>query len=573
MNEFLQKKLSDYLLEDPEKKNKDELIALKGKKEKHAELEDRLSSFLKFGTAGLRAKMEAGYKRMNLVSVYRLAYALSLEVKAQNHRTALVVVGYDARHNSYKFACEVVSVLDRCNIPSLMFSECVPTPLCAFATRNLNATFGVMITASHNPGSDNGIKLYDSKSRQLYGESLKRIENNMITAPMRNDFLNSHEKVPTLSKSIDQSVIDEYFRKIKSSRFFDEDDLDKSLAIVYTAFHGVGKKYFLRALNESGFYQIEIVKKQSEPDGDFPTLDFPNPEEKNALDLAYVKADESKISWVFANDPDADRLQVACRDDDGKFKKLSGNEMGCLLGYFSLDKGIKEGVNPLVASSIVSSRMLKNIAKSLGAFYVDGLTGFSNIAHAAIEQEKKTNAKFVFAYEEAIGFLVGKIVLDKDGINAAVHFMEIAAYLSKEKISVWNFLNQLYLQFGLHLNVQWSKRFKGIHAHDEMNRVMKKLRLLSENEIIPYHGNCWVKHDLSQPQNKGPYEKVIADIIIFEITNLGRLIIRPSGTEPKIKFYLELMNFDVNKIELEDQKLSLQSELSNYQKIIEQIVG
>jgi phosphomannomutase len=571
-DESLTKKVIRYLKEEPDEALRSEIIALQNNPLVQDELRDRMNNYLCFGTAGLRGQMQAGYNRMNIVSVYRFAFALASQL--ENNPNKRVVVGYDARINSILFAEEVVAILSRFSLTPYLFGRSVPTPLCAFATKYLSASFGVMITASHNPGFDNGIKVFAMTSAQLHGDILKRIEKAMDDAPIRTEFLSKHGAPEKEFLPIGDEVIDAYFSQIRATSLCEKAELDAQVAIVYTPLHGVGRDYFLRALNEEGFSNIHVLEEQGEPDGHFPTVSFPNPEEENTLDLAHQKAKDIGCTWVFANDPDADRVQVSCLDDKGGFKKLTGNEMGSILGYFVIEKALKKGLKPLVVSSIVSSRMLSAIASQLGANYVDALTGFSNIANAALQAEKEFGSTFVFGYEEAIGFLVGKIVLDKDGINSAARFMEIAAYLKKQHLSVWDFLDQLYIRFGVFSSCQWSQRFAGLQSAVDMAIVMEKIRLISEQGIASLLGGTeWRKYDLIIPSDAGPYRGIRANVIIFEIKNRCRLIVRPSGTEPKIKFYLELVDRAGDVSSLKAKKASLSNELYDYRKKIENILA
>ncbi len=565
-NKSLAKKIEDYLKEEPNEALRSEIAALIKMPEKINELDERMGITLCFGTAGLRGKMEAGYNRMNSVTVYRFAHALASEILKRNNNKK-VVIGFDARNNSQIFAQEMADILERFSIQCFIADRQIPTPLCAFATKYLDADFGVMITASHNPGFDNGVKVFSKNSAQLEGAILRDIEKGMIEAPLRDDFFSTNLVVKE-SLTIPKQAFDNYFAAMHTTQFFSSDEKDLDVAIVYTPLHGVGKDFFLRALREENFSTIEIVEEQSEPDGAFPTLSFPNPEEEHTLDLAHKKAELLGLTWVFANDPDADRLQVSCRTEEGNFRKLSGNEMGTLLGFFAIEKAKKDGIVPIVGSSIVSSRMLSVMAKDLAAIYVDALTGFSNIAQAALSAEAKTNGQLVFAYEEAIGFLVGKIVLDKDGISAAARFMEIAAYLRKQNLTVWEFLDRLYLRFGLFANYQWSIRFDGIAAQQRMLSVMEKIRTLSMHDVLPgYDHASWDIYDLNSP-HQGPYEALKANVIIFEIKEKARFIVRPSGTEPKIKFYLELID-DVDESTLKNKKEFLNGALLDFRSKIE----
>ena len=533
-SELLKQRCLNYLAEEPDKALRLELKALKP----GPELDDRMMHNLRFGTAGLRAQMQAGYNRMNLVTVYKLAYALGHEIASSSR----VVVAFDGRQNSELFAREVAQVLGMLNFEFYMFSESIPTPLCAFATKYLAATIGVMITASHNPAHDNGIKLFNTKGAQAHGLILDKIEQAMIKAPLRPDFY-SHSKKQSTSVIIGEKIFQAYNKAIKTTQLFRPEELDKSVAILYTALHGVGQKFFMRAAKEEGFENISFVKEQALPDGAFPTLCFPNPEEEHTLDMAHAEAMSQKVGWVFANDPDADRLQVSSLNPQGVLTKLSGNEMGSVLGFFAIKKALERGEKPLVASSIVSSRMLKAIAEKLGAYYVDSLTGFSNIADAALKVQENTDYKLVFAYEEALGFLVGSVVLDKDGINAGARFLEIAAWLKQEKMSSWDLLDHLAIQFGLFTSAQWSMRFEGAQPANLMSDFMLRVGALDlkflANELKIKNIN---KFDLLSSQSRASYVGIHANVVIFEDKNYFRLIIRPSGTEPKIKFYIETVD-------------------------------
>lgn len=563
----LVKRIENYLREEPDIELQSEIIALINDPQKAEELADRIGANFLFGTAGLRGKMQAGYSRMNIVTVYRFAHALGTLI-TQSKNDAVVVVGFDARNKSTIFAEEVADILGRFSIKCYIARYGIPTPLCAFATKNLKADYGVMITASHNPSFDNGIKVFAHNGAQLHGSILKDIEEAMINAPLRSDFLSEYPSRNSCLP-IAEEVFDNYFSAIHKNQFFAKEDKDFSVKIVYTPLHGVGNNFFERALNEEEFYNIATVEEQRAPDGNFPTVLFPNPEEEHTLDLAHQKAEALQYDWVFANDPDADRLQVSCRTKNGDFQKLSGNEMGVLLGFFAIEKAKKEGIEPIVASSIVSSRMLSEMAEQLSAYYVDAITGFSNIAHAALISEAATKGTLVFAYEEAIGFLVGKTVLDKDGISTAARFMEIAAFLKKKNISVWEFLDQLYVRFGLFANYQWSLRFDGIDAKDQMSSIMQKFRHLSAKNLFSYRNqNDWEMYDLNS-ERRGPYDNLKANVIIFEIKKNARFIIRPSGTEPKIKFYLELIYQVEDPSMLQRKKEFLDSTLLDFRSKIE----
>ncbi|HXW60454.1 MAG TPA: hypothetical protein VEK06_02845, partial [Myxococcota bacterium] len=313
LDDELQRLCAQYLQEEPDAVLRFEIEQLKqGSGEAITELENRMRQSLKFGTAGLRGRMQAGYNRMNVTSVYRFAYALGSVLQEEDKTKRSVVIGFDARFNGQSFANEVKIVLQNMGILVFYVESPIPTPLLAFATKFARAHIGVMITASHNPGYDNGIKLFNSVGAQVFGPLLERIEQEMPHAPMRSLFYDSPKNSEIIAcKALGVELEDAYFSAIKHNAFFDVYELDRNVEIAYTALHGVGQKFFLRALQEEGFLHVNTVKVQAKPDGAFPTLTFPNPEEDHVLDRVYDLATERRCDFVFANDPDADRIQVA----------------------------------------------------------------------------------------------------------------------------------------------------------------------------------------------------------------------------------------------------------------------
>ncbi len=552
MNDHLLKRSRNYLNEEPEESFRQQIESLMSlnNEESIKELTERLAKNCQFGTAGLRARMEAGYNRMNLVSIFRFSHALATELLSQNENR--VVVGFDGRNNSQKFALEAAQVLAKMGIETFLFNDSVPTPITAYATKYLKAHAGVMITASHNPAYDNGVKLFGINSAQFNGQKLKRIEQNMDLAPLRSEFIFDSTKI----NEVPSAVFESYLKEIKETRLFKDEPIHRLIPFVYTPLHGVGKDIFLKATKEEGFENITVVLEQACPNGDFPTVLYPNPEEENTLDKAHGLALERKIPLVFAHDPDADRLQVSYPLNQ-KMTKLSGNEMGAILGYFAM---LRANEKSLVASSIVSSRMLNTMASHMGVAYVDGLTGFSNIIEKALSSEAQTKAKFIFGYEEAIGFLMGQVILDKDGINAGLRFLEIAGYLSQEKKDVWQFLDELYLKFGVFVSSQWSIRFDGLGAMEKMSEAMLSYRAQKDKISSIFQSSECKFYDLLLKQENNCYAGLLANVLIFETCDL-RLIIRPSGTEPKIKIYLEAMDKVADTVLLAQKKAELEQKL------------
>lgn len=565
----IEERIARYLLEEPSEalRSEIEFLVESGTNESAIDLRNRMLP-LTFGTAGLRGRMEAGFNRMNLVTVFRFSYALA-ECFSEKLSSEGIVVGYDGRLNSREFALEVVNVLESFGAKVYLATDAMPTPLIAYATKFYDAAAGVIITASHNPYADNGIKLFQKTSAQAHGKILLDIEQRMERAPKRNEFVKEASSSGRRCL-MGEELISHYLKELDASAFFEADGLEKNLSVVYTPLHGVGGRIFTRALNDAGFHNIHPVAEQFDPDGNFPTVFFPNPEEDNALDCAHAYAREKNIFWVFANDPDADRLQVSCRTENGDLLKLTGNEMGAIFGYFALKNASKKGIRPMLASSLVSSRFLRAMCKKLDAQYIDALTGFSNIVNAAQLAESKIGARLVFAYEEAIGFLIDQIVLDKDGIHAGLRFMEIAAHLEKSRMTIWQLLDELYIEFGLFVADQWSLRFAGSSAREDMSAVMEKVRRIAEQEMSQIFMSSDMKtYDLANSDVENPYPGIIGDLVIFDASD-ARLIVRPSGTEPKIKFYLEL-SCATDRATLADTKMYQKKKVAKIRKSVEKI--
>lgn len=484
MNDILER----YLREEPDAAYRNQIQDLPPQV-----LKTRLEGLWRFGTAGFRAPMHAGYTGMNRVSLSKIAYALGKYLAPRSK----VVIGYDGRHHSHEHAVLTARVLDALGHESWLFDKLLPTPICAFAIAELGAQAGVMITASHNPPQDNGIKIYGPDGAQLVAPATHQIEAILDQAPAYFEIPKSSE-VP---KSVPSSVMDAYFSKLPLQV------CQAPISIVYTPMHGVGTEYAVRALKQAGFENIHVVFSQGKPDGDFPTVKFPNPEEPGALDEALKLAREIDADLILANDPDADRLAVCVGQ-----KILSGNQVGILLGNYLL-KNYAGHKKPLVMTTVVSSRMLSKIAQGYQSDYAETLTGFANIAHSALEIEHTNSERFIFGYEEALGYAVNDRVRDKDGISAAVLFAQLFSELKAQNKTVWQELEELESRYGVFLGSSWS--VKG-----ELNQILRAAENLTGFEkqksrwpgLMSYTGD----HEL-------------------------RLIIRPSGTEPKIKFYAEVI--------------------------------
>ena len=476
---------------------------------------------LTFGTAGLRAPLGDGPLRMNVRVIEQVATAIAKWLPSGS----TVVIGRDARHGSEDFANVTARVLlDNGHSPR-MFADPVPTPVVAHEVLRSTAAAGVMVTASHNPATDNGYKVYANDGGQILGEDAAIIEATMGSLPLPDDV---DTALPDSVELLGEAEVDAYLDTISTVSTRDADQ--PGIAIAYTALHGVGGDLFVRALEADG-HRVVSVPEQHEPDPDFPTAAFPNPEEPGTLDLVMELADSEGVDLVLANDPDADRLAVAVRREAG-WERLTGDEIGVLLGDQILGKALSSDVAGSVATTIVSSSLLAKIATASGVQCHTTLTGFKWLARAADDDD----APLLFAYEEALGYAVTPTLRDKDGISAGVAFAELVASLP-HGATVDDVLRGIHRAYGVHVNSQRSVRFDGDNAMNKMTAVMASLR----NDPPKTIGSLSVVSTTDLIDGTDGLEA--SDVLIYELDG-GRVIIRPSGTEPKVKAYLEVVDRD-----------------------------
>ena len=511
------------------------------------DLADRFAGALEFGTAGLRGVLGAGPNRMNRAVVHRTTHGLAHHLLAAipNAAERGVVVGYDGRRLSRELAEDTACVLAAAGIRAHLFTTVAPTPLTAFAVARLNAAAGVMVTASHNPPEYNGYKVYWENAAQIIPQIDAEIAARIDAAPPakdvpRMDLLVAHKR--GLVRDVDASVTRAYLDAVRALAVHPNEG-DRALSIVYTPMHGVGDELARAAFAEAGFTNVTSVPEQQKPDGAFPTVAFPNPEEKGAMDLAFALARAKKADLVLANDPDADRLAVAVplASSPTGYLQLTGNQVGVLLGHYVLtERGAKK---PLVLASIVSSPLLGLIAKALGARYEETLTGFKWIANRAMQIERAEGVEFVFGYEEALGYTIGDVVRDKDGVSAAVVFAELAAVLRTRGKSVLDELEAIARTYGLFASGQVNVTRKGASGAAEIAQIMTRLRAASPNRIGAYDVEAIADYE-SQTRVAGAKSSALAlpksNVLAFELASGSRIIARPSGTEPKLKFYFDV---------------------------------
>ena len=522
------------------------------------ELRDRFADRLHFGTAGLRGVVAAGPNRMNRAVVRAATAAVASwllgpgdgargdgvqrSLRVQRGLRAGVVVSCDARHRSAEFAGEVAGVLAGAGLAVHVLPLPGPTPLLAFAVRHLGAAAGVIVTASHNPAADNGYKLYLSDGAQVIPPADAEIEQLIADLGPLSQIPVADASSPLITRHGDE-VAEAYLDAVVAAAAgpVPPGPRRTELNVVYTPMHGVAGPLMLRALGQAGFAPPHVVAAQAEPDPDFPTVAFPNPEEPGALDLALADARRLGADLVVASDPDGDRLAVAVPDpagtatsaDGSGWRVLTGDQLGALLGASLLERTASEvGAAPqarLVASTVVSSTLLSKIAAAAGVRYAETLTGFKWIARAA---DGVPGARFVFGYEEALGYAVGDVVRDKDGIGAALAMLRLAETAKSEGRSVLAVYDDLERAHGVHLTSQLTLRTAD-QAH-----VMTQLRSAPPTAFGDEPVTSLFDMASSAAADGTPATPR-ADVLIFRLPG-GRVVLRPSGTEPKIKCYLEI---------------------------------
>lgn len=499
---------------------------------------------LAFGTAGLRAALGPGPGRMNRAMVRWATGGVAQHVLAAVPDASQrgVVVGFDGRHGSRAFAEEAAAVLGGAGLRVMLYDGVVPTPQLGHAVRFLGAAAGVMVTASHNPPQDNGYKVFWADGAQIVPPHDKA-----ISAAI--DGLEGPWGVasPGLAGLIESGVVGQvpagaeaaYLDEVQAQRVWGG---ETGLRVVYTAMHGVARRMVEATLGRAG-YTVLAVAEQADPDPDFPTVAFPNPEEPGAMDLALAKAAEAKADLVVANDPDGDRLAVAVPDGAGGWRALSGNQVGVLLADELLRYG-EEAKGRLVATTIVSSGMLARIAAAYGVGYAETLTGFKWIAAEALRVDG-AGGRFVMGFEEALGYSIGPVVRDKDGVSAALVFCDLAARCRAEGRSVLDRLTALYREHGLHTTRQHSIKLPGAAGATRIASIMAGLRAKPPTALggVPVARVRDILVGEARVVGTGAVEPIAlprSNVLAFDLADGGRVLARPSGTEPKIKFYFEV---------------------------------
>ncbi|MEU7579418.1 phospho-sugar mutase [Streptomyces sp. NPDC041068] len=501
-----------WLAEDPDPETREELAKLIDSADTD-ELTARFSGTLQFGTAGLRGELGAGPMRMNRNVVIRAAAGLAAYLKSKNRTDGLVVIGYDARYKSADFARDTAAVMTGAGLRAAVLPRPLPTPVLAFAIRHLGAVAGVEVTASHNPPRDNGYKVYLGDGSQIVPPADAEIAAEIDAIASLHDVPRPEAGWETLG----DDVLEAYLARTDAVL---APDSPRTARAVYTAMHGVGKDTLLAAFARAGFPAPVLVAEQAEPDPDFPTVAFPNPEEPGAMDLAFATAARTTPApdLIIANDPDADRCAAAVKDGED-WRMLRGDEVGALLAAHLVNRGAQG----TFAESIVSSSLLGRIAEKAGLPYEETLTGFKWIARVD---------GLRYGYEEALGYCVDpEGVRDKDGITAALLLTELASELKEQNRTFLDLLDDLAVEHGLHATDQLSVRV------EDLSLIADAMRRLRERQPTELAGLRVTKaEDLTRGTDKLPP----TDGLRYTLDG-ARVIVRPSGTEPKLKCYLEVV--------------------------------
>ncbi|WP_329412997.1 phospho-sugar mutase [Streptomyces sp. NBC_00704] len=510
MHDDLLSRARSWLAEDPDPQTRAELARLIEAGDV-AELTDRFSGTLQFGTAGLRGELGAGPMRMNRSVVIRAAAGLAAYLKGKGRQGGLVVIGYDARHKSADFARDTAAVMTGAGLRAAVLPRPLPTPVLAYAIRHLGAVAGVEVTASHNPPRDNGYKVYLGDGSQIVPPADAEIAAEI-------DAVRGLDEVPRPDEGwqiLDDAVLDAYLARTDAVL---APDSPRTARTVYTAMHGVGKDVLVAAFARAGFPAPVLVAEQAEPDPEFPTVAFPNPEEPGAMDLAFAAARAHSPDLVVANDPDADRCAVAV-PYAGDWRMLRGDEVGALLAAHL----VRRGARGTFAESIVSSSLLGRIAEKAGLPYEETLTGFKWIARVD---------GLRYGYEEALGYCVDpEGVRDKDGITAALLITELASELKEQGRTLLDLLDDLAVEHGLHATDQLSVRVEDLTV---IARAMERLR------AQPPASLAGLAVTRAEDLTRGTDTLPPTDGLRYTLDG-ARVIVRPSGTEPKLKCYLEVV--------------------------------
>ena len=534
-----------------DEESRKELEALEGN---NLEIRDRFYKELDFGTAGIRGVIGAGTNRMNKYVVRRLSTAIAAHILSKGPKAKKdgVVIGYDSRNYSDLFAKEAAAVFAGNGIKVYLHTDIVPVPVLSYSVRQLRCAAGVMITASHNPKEYNGYKVYGPDGAQLSLDDSKQISRLMQS-------ITDYTKVPSFSfdffktgnniKYVDSTLKQNFFKEVKKL-IPDKDGFKKNaknLTVVYTPLHGAGAKWVPEILKECGVTNLHVVKEQMMPDGNFSTINLPNPEDPAAFTMALELAKSVNADIVLASDPDSDRAGIYAKTPDGDYAMINGNQIGALLCARIIESHKQRKtmpVNPFVVSTVVSTRLTKDICLANNVEYIDVLTGFKFIGEKIMDLDEKGDKNYIFGFEESYGYLPGTYARDKDAVAACLFAAEAAAYYVSQGITLFEALDNIYKNYGYHNELQVSINLKGEAGLNMIQKIMEVIRAtngkftdevpavytdIKTSEVFVYStdGSVAAKQECNLPSS---------NVLYFEYKDKW-FCIRPSGTEPKIKIY------------------------------------
>ena len=536
--------------EDPsfDKETRKELLSIKDDEE---EIKDRFYKELEFGTAGLRGVIGMGTNRMNKYTVGKATQGLANYILEQGTQDKGVAISYDSRRMSDEFSLQTALILNANGIKTYLFESLRPVPELSFAVRQLGCTAGIMITASHNPPKYNGYKVYWDDGSQIVAPRDKDIINKVRA-------ISDFKEIKTMNKEdaikaglfniVGKEMDDKYIETLKSKILNPEivREQGKDLKIVYTPLHGTGNMVAERLLNELGFKNVYVVPEQAKPDGNFPTVDYPNPEDKKAFKLALELAKKVDADVVLATDPDADRLGIYAKDTKtGEYMPYTGNMSALLIAEYRISQMKEKGILPkdgMFITTIVSSDLAKAIAANYGLECIEVLTGFKNIGAVMKKAEENHDKTYVFGFEESYGCLIGDYARDKDGIAAVMSLCEAAAYYRAQGITLWDQMNNIYKKYGYYKEDQVSIVMEGAEGAEKIKEMMTAMRNKDIEKIGKYKvltfkdvERDYVKDMLTGKEGKTGLPK--SNVLYYALEDNCWCCVRPSGTEPKIKLY------------------------------------
>ncbi|MBE7959174.1 MULTISPECIES: phospho-sugar mutase [Bacillus] len=543
-------------------------------------LEDFFYKNLEFGTGGMRGEIGPGTNRMNIYTVRKASAGLAAYIAKQGEdaKKRGVAIAYDSRHKSPEFAMEAAKTLASQGIQTYVFDELRPTPELSFAVRKLNAYAGIVVTASHNPPEYNGYKVYGDDGAQLPPKEadiviaeVNAIENELTIQVEDEQSLKEKGLIKIIGEEIDKP----YTEKLTSISVHPELSDEVDVSVVFTPLHGTANKPVRRGLEALGYKNVTVVKEQELPDPDFSTVKSPNPEEHAAFEYAIKLGEEQNADILVATDPDADRLGIAVKNSEGKYTVLTGNQTGALLLHYLLSEKKKQGALPengVVMKTIVTSELGRAVASSFGLDTVDTLTGFKFIGEKIKEYEKSGQYTFQFGYEESYGYLIGDFARDKDAIQAALLAVEVCAFYKKQGMSLYDALLSIFKEYGYYREGLKSLTLKGKQGAEQISAILTSFRndppkQMAGKQITQAEDYSTGKRTVFADHHEEDIDLPKSNVLKYFLEDGSWFCLRPSGTEPKVKFY-----FAVKGTSLQDSEQRLAALSEAVMKTVDGIV-